>query len=267
MSASRAGAGGLAAPLRPLAWCPLDPLPATFGPAPPPGAEASPWSASLPAAGASLRGLQLLLLDRRDRRLAGQALALLEGLLTPEERRQRDRFRQSDDRDRSLLARAGLRCALGAWLGLDPASLVFALGAHGKPGLAAPGPASPHFNVSHSGDLILLGFHPHWPVGVDVEQLRSELDWAPLARRLLPAPQQAALALLPPELQAECFLDAWCRLEARLKARGVGLAGLERLKGEEGNPAGQPPPGWEVAVPSGYRAAVALALPCSGLPL
>jgi 4'-phosphopantetheinyl transferase len=263
MSASRAAAAGLAAQLRPLPWCPLDPLPAAFGPPRPPGPEPSnPVAEPLPAAvaGASSRDLQLLLLDRRDRRLGGLAPAFLEALLTPAERRQRDRFRQSADRDRFLLARAGLRRALGAWLGLDPAALVFALGAHGKPGLAAPGPASPSFNVSHSGDMILLGFHPRWPVGVDVERLRSDLAWEPLARRLLPAPQQAALAALPPELQAEAFLSAWCRLEARLKARGVGLAGLERRRGEEGDPAGQPSPVWEVAVPSGYRAAVALAL-------
>ena len=264
MSASRAGAAGLAAPLRPLPWCPLDPLPAAFGPLRPLGSDPiNPVAESAPAAavGGPPRDLQLLLLDRRDRRLAGQAPAFLEALLTPEERSQRDRFRQSADRDRFLLARAGLRRALGAWLGLDPAGLVFALGAHGKPGRAASGPVSPSFNVSHSGDLILLGFHPRWPVGVDVERLRSDLAWEPLARRLLPAPQQVALALLPPELQAEGFLAAWCRLEARLKAQGVGLAGLERLRGEEGDPAGQPSPVWEVAVPSGYRAAVALALP------
>jgi hypothetical protein len=83
-------------------------------------AESAPAAAA--AAGAPPRDLQLLLLDRCDRRLGGQAPTLLEGWLSPEERRQRDRFRQSADRDRFLLARAGLRRALGAWLGLDPAA-------------------------------------------------------------------------------------------------------------------------------------------------
>lgn len=266
MSASSAGAAQLDAALRPLPWWPLDPLPAAFGPARPPGPEASnPGPGCAPAAAgparAAQRDLQLLLLDRRDQRLGDQAAAQLEGLLTPEERVQRDRFRQSADRERFLLARAGLRRALGAWLGLDPAAVVLALGAHGKPGLAAPGPASPRFNVSHSGDLILLAFHPRWPVGVDVELLRPDLLWEPLARRLLPASQQAALALLPPQGQVAGFLAAWCRLEAQLKAQGVGLAGLERFRGEEGDGAGPPTPVWEVAVPPGYRAAVALELP------
>jgi hypothetical protein len=49
---------------------------------------------------------------------------------------------------------------------------------------------------------------------------------------------------------ADRFLVAWCRLEAGLKARGLGLAGL-----------GEPSAGlalWDVVVPAGYRAAVAL---------
>jgi len=201
----------------------------------------------------------LLLVDRRDSRVQA-ASADLEALLNPEERTRRDRFRLAADRHRALLGRGVLRLVLGSWLGRDPASLEFQFGPHGKPALAWQGQAPLHFNLAHSGDLILLAFHATSPVGVDVEQHRPHLAWEPLARRVLPPGECQLLEQLPPEQRRDAFLAAWCRLEARLKARGEGLAGLERLQAEALS--GQAPAAertWEVALPPGYRAAVAVA--------
>ena len=126
--------------------------------------------------------------------------------------------------------------------------------AHGKPWCSLPG--APAFNVSHSGDLILLAFHATAEVGVDVEQARVHLPWEPIAERCFSPGEVAELRALPLAEQASAFLAAWCRLEARVKASGVGLAG----KGAEA-PDAPPPPAlrlWDVGVPAGYRAAVAL---------
>ena len=207
---------GLEEPLPPPAWSPPDP-------ADPP----------TPA---------LLLIDRR-RPLAPPLRDELAASLSPLEQRQYAALRRLDDRERFLLGRAALRRWLGAWLELAPAAVPMECGPHGKPHC----PGGPQFNVSHSGDLILLALHPSRPVGVDVEVARPGLDWRPIARRVLPAAQCESLT-------AEGFLAAWCRLEARLKACGRGLAGL-----------GDPQPAglalWDVAVPAGYSAAVALAGP------
>jgi len=233
--------GGESVPLQPSIWSPGLELPQAPQA---PVATPSPW---------------LLLVDRRDPRLQA-ASADLEALLNPEERARRDRFRLAADRHRALLGRGVLRLMLGSWLGRDPASLVFQLGPHGKPALAGQGQASLHFNLAHSGDLILLAFHATSPVGVDVEQHRPELAWEPLARRVLPPAECQHLEQLPPERRRGAFLVAWCRLEARLKARGEGFAGLERLHAEALSgldSAGEHT--WEVVLPAGYVAAVALA--------
>jgi 4'-phosphopantetheinyl transferase len=236
-----AEAGGATEPLRPSIWWPDLALPrAPQAPVAPP----RPW---------------LLLVDRRDPGVQA-ASADLKALLNPEERARRDRFRLAADRHRALLGRGVLRLALGSWLGRNPASLEFQLGPHGKPALAGQGQASLHFNLAHSGDLILLAFHATSPVGVDVEQHRPELAWEPLARRVLPPAECQHLEQLPPERRRGAFLVAWCRLEARLKARGEGFAGLERLHAEvlSGlDSAGERT--WEVVLPAGYVAAVALA--------
>ena len=170
------------------------------------------------------------------------------------------RFRRPEDRVRFLVGRAALRQVLGTWLDCDPAALRFRYGPHGKPVLDGSEQTTPHFNLAHSGNLILLAFHPSRPVGVDVERLRPGLDWRPIARRVLPADAVYRLESLPPEQGDAAFLEAWCRLEARLKASGEGLAGLERLRRES---ATQPAEIaiWNVEVPAGYGAAVALAEP------
>lgn len=179
-------------------------------------------------------------------------------LLAPDEQHRLTRLRCRQDQERYVLARSALRLLLGFWLQRDPASLRFTYGCHGKPALVDAGPEAPHFNLAHSGELILLAFHPARPVGVDVERQRPGLDWLPIARRVLSAADVEWIAALPAETGAAAFLEAWCRLEARLKASGEGLVGLERLQRQDACSL-RVPLLWNVAVPVGYRAAVALA--------
>ncbi|MFN9630028.1 MAG: 4'-phosphopantetheinyl transferase family protein [Cyanobacteriota bacterium] len=220
---------------------PLPPLPWRLGAGPPPPPSADP----LPL---------LLLIDRRDP-LAPSRRAALPTLLSPAECQRHAAFRQPDDQERYLVARAALRELLGHWLERPPAAVTIEVGPHGKPSCAG----APAFNLSHSGDLILLAFHGGGgEVGVDVEQARPNLDWRSIAERVLSRPEVAALGELPAPEQARGFLQAWCRLEARLKADGEGLAGLEQLRAGDAERDG---PGflhlWDVAVPPGYAAAVA----------
>ena len=225
---------------RPLPWRP------GFEPAGPPPAD--PTAPPL-----------LLLLDRR-RPIDTDMHRRLAASLSTGEQRRLSGYRLAADRERLLLGRGGLRRLLGLWLGVAPEAVPLTTGAHGKPHC----PGGPAFNLSHSGELILLALHASRPVGVDVERLRPALDWRAIAGRMLPERERRALETLPEAERPEAFLAAWCRLEARLKARGDGLAGLERLRGEpEAAPQSASSAAtervWDVAVPTGYRAAVALA--------
>jgi 4'-phosphopantetheinyl transferase len=113
----------------------------------------------------------------------------------------------------------------------------------------------PQFNLSHSGELILLAFHARDPVGVDVERQRSDWDWRPIARRCLdPSTVESLLALAPAEA-ASAFVQAWCDLEAGLKARGVGLVAANDGQAQAMEPRLRR---WRLAVPAGYAGAVAL---------
>jgi 4'-phosphopantetheinyl transferase len=229
--------------LSPPSWWPGEPL---------------PWPAHRPGQAAPLEPW-LLRINRRDPRVLA-ATAELEALLEKEERDQVYRYRRPEDRQRTLLGRGVLRLVLGDWLGLDPVSLRFATGPHGKPELVGHGPSllqdkRPHFNLSHSGDLILLAFHTDAPVGVDVERMRPDLDWHAIARRCLDPAQVESLLALPPAEAASAFMESWCALEAGLKAGGVGLAQASEAQAQAMEPRLRR---WRLALPAGYSGAVAL---------
>ncbi len=230
--------------LRPQPWWPGQPLPWPYAQWPGDGAPLEPW---------------LLRVDRSNPRVLALS-AELEALLSCQEQQKMNRLRRPDDRQRSLLGRGVLRLVLGAWLGLDPAALRFAAGPNGKPQLLHPGPSTPQgkmpqFNISHSGELILLAFHAAAPVGVDVERQQPDLDWRPIARRCLAPAQVESLLALPPAEAASAFVECWCALEAGLKARGVGLAQACKAPALAMEPRLRR---WRLALPAGYAGAVAL---------
>jgi 4'-phosphopantetheinyl transferase len=144
----------------------------------------------------------------------------LDALLDPSERACAARFSFPHLQRRYRVGRATLRCALGAWTGRPPASLVFDYGPEGKPVL----PGGPAFNVSHSEGQWLLGVTPHGRLGIDVELLRPVIDLAALARHSFAADECAAVLAVPPAGRDRAFLEIWTRKEALVKALGGGLS-------------------------------------------
>ncbi|HEU4322673.1 MAG TPA: 4'-phosphopantetheinyl transferase superfamily protein [Roseiflexaceae bacterium] len=151
-------------------------------------------------------------------------IAALRALLSPDEVARADRFYFQRDRDRYTLARGVLRQLLGRYLGARPERLRFGANAYGKPTLDDPPGAPIRFNLSHSGTLILYGFTGGPELGVDVEQIRPEIDLLALAKHSFSAPEQATLRALPPEQHADAFFNCWSRKESYIKARGEGLS-------------------------------------------
>jgi 4'-phosphopantetheinyl transferase len=101
--------------------------------------------------------------------------------------------------------------------------LDFALAEYGKPYL----PAVPDlcFNLSHSHEVALIAVAWNVEVGVDVEYFRPLSDCLAISERFFPPSEAAALLDVPPEHLEEEFLRRWTRIEAVLKARGIGLYG------------------------------------------
>jgi 4'-phosphopantetheinyl transferase len=132
------------------------------------------------------------------------------------------RYVRHADRVRFAVARSVLREILGERLACDPAQLGFATGAYGRPSLAAHPDVS--FNVSHSGERVLIALSTVRTVGVDIELANPSVDWRPLID-LVCAPEEARHIL-----GARDFYRCWTAKEALLKATGVGIGeGLKSI--------------------------------------
>lgn len=145
-----------------------------------------------------------------------------EQILSADERARAARFHFSKDRQYFTATRALLRTILGSYVDSDPTELVLCYSDKEKPSLS-PSP-SVEFNVSHSGDLALLAFARGRVVGVDVEQLRENFDYAAIARRFFSEQEQRQLAALAPSERYHGFFRCWTRKEAYIKAQGAGLS-------------------------------------------
>src|SRR5688572_27317761 len=115
-------------------------------------------------------------LDRDDDELIGCAR-----LLNAEERGRAGRFVFDHDRRRWTVARGLLRKVLGRYLRRSPEELSFETDPWGKPSLRDH--PSLAFNLSHSGPLMVVAVAEGRPVGIDVEQIRTDFDPAGISDR------------------------------------------------------------------------------------
>ena len=150
--------------------------------------------------------------------------ARLCATLTPDERHRSARFHFERDRQRFIVTRGVLRDLLARYLETQPGKIRFVYSAFGKPELSPEFGSRVTFNLSHSGGLLLIAIASASRVGVDIEYIRCQPDYADLARHFFSTAEVEWLAALPSHLYAEAFLSCWTKKEAYLKARGEGLA-------------------------------------------
>jgi 4'-phosphopantetheinyl transferase len=150
-------------------------------------------------------------------------MSRLEECLSAEERERALRFRQAADRDRYIVAHGVLRLLLAHYLDADPARLRFRENAFGKPYLDES-ITSCRFNLSHSGDFVLIGVTRVGEIGVDVETVRPRFATLEVAERFFAPAEVTVLRSLPQSEQATAFFRCWTRKEAFIKARGEGLS-------------------------------------------
>jgi 4'-phosphopantetheinyl transferase len=166
--------------------------------------EAHLWRAHLGSAGQSTSG-------RRP-----------EDSLSRDEHERAARFYFQRDRDRFIASRRALRAILSRYLEVNPHTLPFTTGPHGKPKLEGLGSAL-RFNLSHSDELLLVAVAGGREIGVDVEKMREAVNFDLLAEHYFDPADAGTLRSLPSPAKVEKFYELWTRTEACLKAAGTGF--------------------------------------------
>lgn len=123
----------------------------------------------------------------------------------------RVRYRRSHGLLRGLLARA---------VGAEPDALVMTAGLNSKPKLSPP--SEVRFNLSHSGDRVLVAWSLDVEVGADIERIKPGIAFEGIAQRFFTEQEVAWMHAAPePDTAFTCI---WTRKEALIKAWGDGLA-------------------------------------------
>ncbi|MBN2164328.1 MAG: 4'-phosphopantetheinyl transferase superfamily protein [Pontiellaceae bacterium] len=176
------------------------------------------------------------MLDRLDRLLL---------VLNEHEREKAARFRRESDRLSSIAARGALRVLLGGYAGIPASEIRFTYSENGKPFLVPQTSRLPcpeghgrrdacdtqerrkdaggtiAFNVSHSGDWVVIAIGRDREIGVDIEAIKPEMDVRAIAKRyFLPA---ECAEISASENPGPLFFQRWARKEAFVKASGSTL--------------------------------------------
>ncbi len=198
----------------------------------------------------------------------GDREAEMRGVLSPDESERLRRLDRSDVGRRWLVSRAALREILAAELSIEPAEVRLRLGEHGRPRLDPAAHSSElDFNLSHAGELALIGATRGLRIGIDVERLRPGRDPLRVANRYFSPAEVAAVKAFPDRERPEAFMRYWTAKEALAKGLGLGLqarAGELELVRQPGGAMAPAQLGkeWqllEIDVPRGYRATLAVA--------
>ena len=149
----------------------------------------------------------------------------LEGLLSVDEMKHADRYRRERDRTQYVVAHGALRELLADYTEQTPRNISFGHTATGKPFLIDDrGEQRLRFNLSHSGEWAIIVLALSTEVGIDIEQIDSDVSVEAVAERFFSYSEFEALQEVPLEQRTVAFFSAWTRKEAYLKARGESIA-------------------------------------------
>jgi len=124
-----------------------------------------------------------------------------------------------------LVSRALIRTTLSRYFGVSAKSWQFAADRYGRPYITEPNQFRHiQFNLSHTSGLVACALGKVCEIGIDVENIRRDLDFIDLASRFFSPVETSRLLQTRPDGRREMFFCYWTLKEAYIKARGQGLS-------------------------------------------
>jgi 4'-phosphopantetheinyl transferase len=141
-------------------------------------------------------------------------------LLYQTELERASRYYHQKDKDRFIISRGILRHLLGKYSDRLPANLRFDTGSNKKPFLKNDNDNGLYFNVTHSGNWILIAIADR-ETGIDMEKINPDFNYEEIVELIFTHPEiQHIRDSAPPP---GSFYKLWTRKEALAKALGLGL--------------------------------------------
>ena len=171
-----------------------------------------------PPLGIGPADVHVWLIDLRD---AGHSVGRLSELLSGTESERAKSFANPAQRREWIAVRAALRCILALYLNAAPQRLEFVAAPLGKPYVHLSGQrCAIQYSVSHTVGKTLVAVSRDLAVGVDIERISIDSDVMSIARYLNLDMRGANSSCQ----ELKVFYEQWTKIEASVKAQGVGLA-------------------------------------------
>ena len=127
------------------------------------------------------------------------------------------------DRQRKIVVYAALRFYLEGLIGQKASDIKLLRTSCGKPYVKE---RPVHFNISHTRQYAMLSFHPYFPIGVDIEQVRKTSNVLELADLFMHPDEK--IQMLDSGDVIDYFFSLWSCKEAFLKAKGISFDQLPK---------------------------------------
>lgn len=151
-----------------------------------------------------------------------EVIESLKQFLSENEISKASKFRFEKDKNSSIITRGSLRYLSGKYLKMNPENILFKYGNYGKPDFDIK--TDLKFNVSHSGNLAIIGFVLNNDIGVDIEQLKYDFEVMDIVDNYFSQYEIETLKKLPIEEHTKGFYRCWTRKESFIKAKAKGLS-------------------------------------------
>jgi 4'-phosphopantetheinyl transferase len=146
-------------------------------------------------------------------------------IITPDETARANRFYQLKDRNRFIISRGAMRHIFGKYLNQIPSNVVFGTGENNKPYIENSNPLNLQYNLSHSGDAILLAVSGS-AIGADIEFINHKFGFSEVLNDNFSVDE---INYIKENESAARFFKLWTRKEALIKATAQGLNGDLKL--------------------------------------
>lgn len=140
-------------------------------------------------------------------------------ILNDEELKTKSAFYFQEDKMRYMTGRILTRLLSAHYLGIESSEIVFKQNLYGKPFIVNNTQKNLYYNISHSGEYVLLAFTYIGAVGIDVE----EEKWLPEYKDLAHNFHKEEYEKICETSDIEMFYRLWTAKEAYVKAVGKGL--------------------------------------------
>ncbi len=144
---------------------------------------------------------------------------LPEKILSKDELLKASRFLHIKDRDSFISRRTALRILISRYTDIPASEIEFITGKNKKPELKS-GSNKIRFNVSHSGELILIAIS-NTEIGVDIERIETSFNYADILQHSFSGQEISHIEQAADK--RNLFFRLWTRKEALTKASSKGL--------------------------------------------